>query len=89
MIHEFIGGPVDGLRTTRGRTAFVWVDTRRGHLVYSQPGKCRALYRKATTGTYVFAGRTHALCDGCGSIHETMDGIVSECSLCGGALVSS
>lgn len=87
---ELVGGPLDGRRIPmRARGAFMWIDVRKGNLAYARRGKHRVLYRRVTTGKYLYAGHTHALCGGCGGWHERMDGHVSSCSLCGGTLISS
>lgn len=90
QVCEFIGGPLDGHQVAlRSCWSFLWIDTRKGHIRYRQPGRHRALYRRMTTSTYLYAGHTHALCGGCGAFHERVDGHVTTCSCCGGRLVSS
>lgn len=90
MSVELVGGPLDGRKISpRSRGAFLWIDVRKGNIAYARPGKHRVLYRKTTTSRYLFAGHTHALCGGCGCVHERVDGHVTSCSLCGAALVVS
>lgn len=72
----------------RRRSAFVWIEAERPHVAWTGPGADRALYR-LVDGGYVYAGHTHAICAGCGVYHETIDGHVRDCSLCGSDLAPS
>jgi hypothetical protein len=90
-----VGGILDGVhvRIGRSRPAFLWIDTRRGHMPYREPGKHRVLYRRVTwregfarvRAGYLYAGNTHGLCEDCGAYVERVGG--HRCGYCGGKLV--
>lgn len=83
---ELKHGPLDGMQMRmRRRSDFIWVDIEKPHIARTTPGPDRVLYR-LVGGGYVYAGHTHAICGACGVYHETIDGHVRDCSLCGGDL---
>lgn len=86
-VSQLVGGPLDGtVVRVRRKASFVWVDAEDGYLyVTARPG--RHLYRRGRGKTgYLYAGHSHAVCSGCGTFHERVDGHVVECSLCGSGL---
>jgi hypothetical protein len=86
---EFIDGPHDGLIANKQGLPFLWLDAK--GRAFRSPRRGRSLYRAAETremfslGTvrlYRHAQHTHAVCGGCGCIHER----APTCSLCGAGL---
>lgn len=88
ILVEAVGGPLDGTRyrTSLGRCSFLWLDERRAWRGRSEGRELYRLDVRVRNGwrSYLYAGRTHALCSGCSSYHVLSDG--NTCSLCGSTL---
>lgn len=86
-----VGGPHDGETISSSQQAgFLWVQmSGKGARCFSAPGEGRSLYRlvhRLRPYKYLYAGHTHAYCQGCGGFSEVSNGrrpTKVYCDFCG------